>query len=429
MSFKQETPVEMEVLALATENTSGIFKKTKIPRHSPGPNDVLINIKYAGICHSDLHQARAEWPINCWYPMVPGHEIAGLVEEVGSAVTKYKVGQRVGVGCFVDSCRTCESCQDGHEQYCTGGVPSFSKKFNKQLQLGNVATYNCCIGDDAADKKGMPEDPNGKGMMYGGYSQKITVDESYVCFIPDSIDLQVAAPLLCAGITVYSPLVYYGAKKAGEKFTTGIVGLGGLGAMGVKIAKAMGNNVYAVSSSERKRDLAEKELGVKYINSNDADAMAKHALTFDLIVCTISANFDIHHYLGLMKAQSTFCLVGLPPDNMPIAPFAFVARRIQIGGSLIGGIQETQDMLDFCAEHKISSDVEVIPAKDVNVAWKSLSLNTNTKSRYVIDVENTLVEGDWECVVPEDIKPHKVHEHANIFGAYGDKDSVAERLI
>eukprot|EP00802_Teleaulax_amphioxeia_P015856 Tamp_15956.p1 GENE.Tamp_15956~~Tamp_15956.p1 ORF type:complete len:419 (+),score=89.38 Tamp_15956:179-1435(+) len=410
------------VWALACHDTDGKFSKHKILRRSPGEHDVLIDIHYNGICHSDVHQGRAEWPITCVYPMVPGHEIAGIVEAVGASVTKYKVGDRVGVGCFVDSCRSCSSCKDGFEQYCTGEVPSRDSELALDLKVGKHGTYNACVGDDIAKAKGLPDTK-----LYGGYSQKITVDENYVLRIPDSIELARAGPLLCAGITMYSPLNFYGAKNGGSKFVTAIAGLGGLGAMGAKIAKAMGNEVYVLSMSERKREYVEKEIGCKFINWTDLEQRAAVKHKFDLIICTASADFDMNPYLDAVKAQGCFCCVGLPPNEFSVKPFKFIARRIRIAGSLIGGIAETQEMLEFCASHGLSADVEVIPAKDVNKAWKMLLENSNPKARYVLDIKNTLGEDSPECEAAEGTQPSHVHKDATVLRGQSVSDDTQKR--
>jgi uncharacterized zinc-type alcohol dehydrogenase-like protein len=274
------------VWALACHDTSGLFTKHQILRRAPGDNDVLIDIHYNGICHSDVHQGRAEWPSRAIYPMVPGHEIVGIVESVGEKVSKFKVGDRVGVGCFVDSCRSCHSCRDGFEQYCFGEVESNDSEFGLSLKVCTHGTYNCCVGDEIAAAKGLPDNK-----LYGGYSQKITVDEGYIMRIPDSLELSSAAPLLCAGITMYSPLNFYGAKAGGSNFVTAIAGLGGLGAMGAKIAKAMGNDVYVLSMSARKREYVEKEIGCKFIDWTDPAQRESVKRKFDLIICTASADF------------------------------------------------------------------------------------------------------------------------------------------
>ena len=266
------------VWALACHDTSGKFQKHKILRRAPGAHDVLIDIHFNGVCHSDVHQGRAEWPIRAIYPMVPGHEIVGVVESVGTAVSKFAVGDRVGVGCFVHSCRSCQSCVEGFQQYCHGEVPSKDSALGLNLKVNTHGTYNCCVGDDVAKAKGLPDTK-----LYGGYSQKITVDENYVLRIPDSIELSAAAPLLCAGITMFSPLNFYGAKTGGQGFVTAIAGLGGLGAMGAKIAKAMGNDVYVLSLSERKRDYVERDLGCQFVNWNNAAERASVQRKFDLM--------------------------------------------------------------------------------------------------------------------------------------------------
>lgn len=408
----------MEVPALKCYDCSGIFTKGTILRKSElQPNDILIDIKYAGICHSDLHQGRAEWPIDCYYPMSPGHEIAGLVEAVGSGVTKFAVGQRVGVGCFVDSCRNCDSCSAGFEQYCNGEVPSPSEQFNlPDKKVNSYSTYNACIGDTLAAEKGYPD-----SILYGGYSKKIVVHEEYTCPIPDNLDFAKAAPLLCAGITLYSPLKFYGAADGGLKVM--IVGLGGLGSMGAKISKAMGNQVWVASTSTNKQSYVEDTLGCKFIYTGRTVEEKKNAFNqfqkhFDLVISTVSADMDLHPYIATVKSQCTFCMVGLPPSPLEIQPFSIIARRIKIGGSLIGGIAETIEMLNFCSDNDIACDIKLIPAKDVNIAWQEITKNTIGAARFVMDIGNTLdVEGEWECELPVDPVDHVVHKDATIHGA------------
>ncbi|CAD7947464.1 unnamed protein product [Amoebophrya sp. A120] len=393
---------------------TGLLEKHIINRKHPLPHDVLIDIQYAGICHSDIHQARAEWPIDCIFPMVPGHEIAGVVEKVGKSVTKFKVGERVSVGCFVDSCRDCVSCHDGVEQYCMSRKKGKSEKFGAMFKLKNLATYNCCVGEEMAAEKGLPDT-----ILYGGYSKKITVDENYIMRIPDSLDFAKAAPLACAGITTYSPLNHYGVLKAGKAFRVGIIGVGGLGAMAVKFCKAVENETWCISSSERKKEYCLNELQADgFVVSSDKHEMQKLEHTFDFLLCTISADFEWSGYLNLLKPQATICLVGLPPNKCQIKPFDFVARRIKIVGSLIGGIAETQEMLDFCAKHNIASDVEIIAPKEINRAWMELTKNANRKARFVIDWTCEPVEGgDWETEKNKEHYNHVIHPDATLFGA------------
>lgn len=323
-----------------------------IERREPGPHDVLIDIHYCGVCHSDLHQVRDEWG-NAIFPMVPGHEIVGKVAKVGNAVTKWKTGDTVGIGCFVDSCRECESCRAGEEQYCERGA-SF--------------TYNS-------------REQDGKTLTYGGYSTRITVDEAYVVRIPAGIPLDAAAPLLCAGITTYSPLRHFGVK-AGNKVA--VVGLGGLGHMGVKIAKAMGAHVTVLSHSPGKRDDATRLGAHDFIATRDADVFKKNAGRFDFILDTVSAQHDYNEYLNLLRRDGTMVLVGLP-DSTPLDAGSLIPHRRRLAGSMIGGIRETQEMLDFCAEHGIAADIELIRIQEINEAYERL-LKSDVKYRFVIDI-------------------------------------------
>ena len=322
-------------------------------RREPGPHDVQIEILFCGVCHSDLHTARNEWQ-NTEYPFVPGHEIVGRVSKVGSKVTKFKAGDVAGVGCIVDSCRRCSACKEGLEQYCEAGM---------------TGTYNS-------------PDPHLGGMTFGGYSERIVVDENYVLHIPKNLDPAAAAPLLCAGITTYSPLHHWGVSK-GQK--VGVVGLGGLGHMGVKLAAAMGAEVTLFTTSHHKREDA-KRLGAKHVVvSEDPDAMAKHANTFDFILDTVSADHDINAYLNLLKRDGTLVLVGAPEKPLDIAAFSLIPQRKELSGSMIGGIAETQEMLDFCGKHGITSDVEVIPIQKINEAYERM-LRSDVKYRFVIDL-------------------------------------------
>jgi uncharacterized zinc-type alcohol dehydrogenase-like protein len=324
-------------------------------RRAPKEHDVVIDIKFCGICHSDIHQARNEWGFS-EYPMVPGHEIAGVVRAVGSKVTRYKVGDHVGIGCFVDSCRTCAHCKEGLDQYCLAG---------------NTQTYNSAEAD-------------GKGRTQGGYSSVIVADENYVLRIPKSIPLDKAAPLLCAGITLYSPLVHW---KAGPGKKVGIVGLGGLGHMGVKIAHALGAEVTVLSRSENKKADAMKMGAHHYLATQDKSVFEKHAGTFDLIINTVSsADLDMGAYFGLLKLDATLVSVGAPDKPLAVSPFPLIMMRRNYAGSLIGSIKETQEMLDFCAKHGIASDIEVIKPSQVNEAFERI-LRSDVRYRFVLDME------------------------------------------
>jgi uncharacterized zinc-type alcohol dehydrogenase-like protein len=318
-------------------------------------NDVAIDIHYCGICHSDIHQARDEWGGSI-FPMVPGHEIAGVVSKVGSQVTKYKVGDRVGVGCFVDSCRHCAPCESGLEQYCTGGI-AFT--YNGREREGGTPTM-------------------------GGYCDHIVVDENYVLRIPDSLPLDEAAPLLCAGITLYSPLKHW---QAGPGKRVAIAGLGGLGHMGVKIAHALGAEVTVLSQTLRKQADAKRMGADHFVATSDAAAFASLNGTLDLIVNTISAGIDWNQYLNLLKLDGSMVIVGIPENQIPIGPFPLVAGRRSLAGSMIGGIRETQEMLDFCAAHHILCDIERIPIQSVNEAYERV-VKGDVRYRFVIDMQS-----------------------------------------
>lgn len=323
-----------------------------IERREPGPHDVLIDIRYCGICHSDIHQARDEWGGSI-FPMVPGHEIVGTIVKMGNQVSKWQVGDTVGVGCFVDSCRQCEACREGEEQFCAGGT-SF--------------TYNCYERD-------------GQTPTYGGYSTRITVDEDYVLRIPPGLPIERVAPLLCAGITTYSPLKHYGVKPGD---LVAILGLGGLGHMGVKIAKAMGAKVTVLSHSANKRSAALALGADDFVVTSDPNAFLENVKRFDFILDTVSAHHDYNAYLELLKRDKTMVLVGIP-DPIPLSAASLVMQRRHLAGSLIGGIRETQEMLDFCAEHGVVSDVEVIPIQKVNEAYERV-LKSDVRYRFVIDM-------------------------------------------
>ncbi|MFG3306537.1 NAD(P)-dependent alcohol dehydrogenase [Streptomyces wuyuanensis] len=339
------------VPAYAAPAAKAPLERTTIPRRAVGEHDVLIDIKYAGICHSDIHQARDGWGEGI-FPMVPGHEITGVVTEVGPGVTRFAVGDRVGVGCMVDSCRVCDNCKAGLQQYCTNG---------------SVLTYN------ALDKNGEP--------TYGGYSTHIVVDEAFTVRIPDGLSLDVAAPLLCAGITTYSPLRHW---NAGPGKKVAVVGLGGLGHMAVKIASALGAEVTVLSQSLRKKDDG-LSLGARhyYATSDDATFEAL-AGTFDLIVSTVSAPLPLDRFLGMLTTDGAMVNVGAPEEPVSLNLFSLIGGRRTLAGSAIGGIPETQEMLDFCAEHGLGAEIELIRADQINEAYERV-LRSDVRYRFVID--------------------------------------------
>jgi uncharacterized zinc-type alcohol dehydrogenase-like protein len=324
-----------------------------IARREPTPRDVAIDILYCGVCHSDIHTVRSEWG-PCVYPCVPGHEILGRVTGVGKGVTKFKVGDLAAVGCLVDSCRSCSSCTQGLEQFCQK-VPTF--------------TY------------GSPDKHTG-GVTYGGYSEAIVCDEAFTLKVPSHLDPARAAPLLCAGITTYSPLRRWGAGP-GKK--VGVVGLGGLGHMGVKFAHAFGAHTVLFTTSESK--VADgKRLGAdEVVISKDPAAMAKHAGSFDMILDTVSADHDLNAYLNLLKLDGSLVVVGVPPKPQPVAVFSLIMPRRHLSGSLIGGIPETQEMLDFCGKHDVVCDIELIKMQQINEAYERM-LRSDVKYRFVIDM-------------------------------------------
>ncbi|MFE2333670.1 NAD(P)-dependent alcohol dehydrogenase [Streptomyces coelicoflavus] len=339
------------VAAYAAPAAKAPLERTTIERREVREHDVLIDIKFAGICHSDIHQVREGWG-EAIFPMVPGHEIAGVVSEVGPGVTKFAVGDRVGVGCMVDSCRECENCKAGREQYCTNG---------------NVMTYNA-VGRDGE-------------VTYGGYSEKVVVDENFVLGIPEGISLDEAAPLLCAGITTYSPLRRW---NAGPGKKVAVVGLGGLGHMAVKLAHALGAEVTVLSQSLRKKDDGLKLGADHYYATSDPATFEELAGTFDLIVSTVSAPLDFAAYLGLLKTEGTLANVGAPEEPVSLNLFALLGGGKSLSGSMIGGIAETQEMLDFCAEHGIGAEIELIAASEVNDAYERV-LASDVRYRFVID--------------------------------------------
>jgi len=339
--------------AFAAQTATAALAPFTLERRDPLPHDVAIDILYCGVCHSDLHQVRNEWH-NSVYPVVPGHEIVGRVVKVGNAVTKFKEGDLAAVGCMVDSCRVCPSCQRGLEQYCEKS-PTF--------------TYNS-------------EDKNSGGHTYGGYSESIVVDQAYTLHVSEKLDLAATAPLLCAGITTYSPLRHW---KVGPGQKVGIVGLGGLGHMGVKFARAFGAHVVLFTTSPGKIADGLRLGAHEVVVSKNADEMAKHALSFDFILDCVSADHDINAYLTLLKLDGTLTLVGAPEKPLAVAAFNLLLPRRRFAGSGIGGIAETQEMLDFCAEHGITSDIEMIPIQKVNEAYERL-LKSDVKYRFVIDM-------------------------------------------
>ncbi len=326
-----------------------------ISRRDLGPQDVAIEILYCGVCHSDIHTARSEWgPAR--YPVVPGHEIIGKVTAVGSEVKNFKPGDAVGVGCMVDSCQKCSACEEGVEQYCENGA---------------TFTY------------GSPDKISG-GHTFGGYSEKIIVDESFVLRIPENLDLAKTAPLLCAGITTWSPLKHW-IVKAGEK--VGVIGLGGLGHMGIKFARAMGAHVVMITTSDKKGEDAKKLGADEVLISKDTEAMKSHASTFDFLLNTIPVNHDVNPYLNLLKRDKTMVLVGAVEPLSHVNGGSLILKRRNLAGSLIGGIKETQEMLDFCGEHQVLPEVEMIDIQEINQAWDRV-VKADVKYRFVIDMKS-----------------------------------------
>jgi uncharacterized zinc-type alcohol dehydrogenase-like protein len=342
--------------AYAAQSAASGLAPAAIRRREPGPTDVQIDILYCGVCHSDLHQVRNEWEnmMPTVYPCVPGHEIVGRVVKAGSAVKKFKEGDLAGVGCMVDSDRVCPNCRAGNEQFCDS-MPTF--------------TYNA-------------EDKHLGGVTYGGYSDSIVVDEAFVLRISEKLDLAATAPLLCAGITTYSPMRHWNVRK-GQK--VGVVGLGGLGHMGVKFAHAFGAHVVLFTTSSNKvADGLRLGADEVVISKNEAE-MAKHAGSFDFILDTVSAEHNLNAYLDLIKLDGTLTIVGASPTPFPLGVGSLLFRRRSLAGSIIGGIRETQEMLDFCAEHGIVSDIEMIRIDQINNAYKRLA-KSDVKYRFVIDI-------------------------------------------
>lgn len=340
----------------ANHSVSSSLEPFSFERRQPRAEDIVIDILYCGICHSDIHSARNEWG---WtkYPLVPGHEIVGRVSRVGSKVTKFKIDDLVGVGCIVDSCRSCSSCQGGLEQYCNEG---FTGTYGSEDKIGGTQ-YK---------------------MTFGGYSDKITVDERYVLHMPKNLDLAAAAPLLCAGITTYSPLKHW---KVGPGQKVGIIGLGGLGHMGVKFAHAMGSHVVMITTSPEKARDAKKLGATEVLISKDSDAMKAAQGSFDFVLNTIPVGHDVDPYIELLKCDGTMVIVGALEPLTKVNGVPFIFRRRSMAGSIIGGIPETQEMLDFCGKHNITCDIEKIAMKEVNTAYERI-LKGDVKYRFVIDM-------------------------------------------
>lgn len=339
----------------AVSGAEADFEPFEFERRDLGSKDVLIEILYCGICHSDIHQARNEWQ-NSMYPMVPGHEIVGRIKEVGAEVTKFKEGDLAGVGCFVDSCRTCENCTEGFEQFCMNHL---------------ALTYNGTEMD-------------GETMTFGGYSNRIVVDEDYTLKIKEQENLAAVAPLLCAGITTYSPLKRFGA---GEGKKVGVIGLGGLGHMAVKLAHSMGADVTVFSTSPSKEKDA-KDLGAdNFVTTKNPENLEPLAGTFDLIIDSVSAEHDLNMYLNLLRREGVLALVGVPENPLPVHAFSIISNMRQLVGSMIGGIEETQEMLDYCAENGITSEVEIIPVGKIEEAYER-TINSDVRYRFVIDMQS-----------------------------------------
>jgi len=343
----------MPTKAYAAQSATAPLAPHAIERRAPLPTDVEIDILYCGVCHSDLHMARNEWG-GAVYPVVPGHEILGRVTRVGAKVSRFKVGDLAAVGCMVDSCRTCPNCKSGMEQFCASGA---------------TFTYNA------------PDKHTG-GMTYGGYSERVVCDEAFTLKVPTNLDPAKAAPLLCAGITTWSPLKRHGAGP-GRK--VGIVGLGGLGHMGVKFARALGSHTVVFTTSPGKAQEAARLGAHEVVLSTDPAAMAKHAGSLDLIVDTVSAPHPLDPYLALLKLDATMVLVGAPPTPQQVSSFSLFMPRRNLTGSLIGGVAETQEMLDFCGAHNITCDIELIRMQQINEAWERM-LKNDVKYRFVIDM-------------------------------------------
>ncbi len=344
----------LQVIGYAAEEAKASLTPFSFERRDLLDHDVVIDIQYCGICHTDIHQVKNEWGRSN-YPMVPGHEIVGNVSQVGSQVTRFKIGDKVGVGCFVDSCRNCDACSKGLEQYCNNVL----------------TTYN-----------GIEKD--GKTPTQGGYSNKIIVDEIYVLRMPDNLRPERAAPLLCAGITLYSPLMKW---KAGPGKKVAIIGLGGLGHIGVKIAHALGSEVTVLSHSLKKQQDAKKMGADNFYATSDPKTFEKLEGYFDIMINTVSTDINLNQYLNLLKLDGTMVVVGVPEKDTQINAYSLISARRNLAGSLIGGISETQEMLNFCSKHNITCDIELIPIQKVNEAYERI-LNSDVRYRFVIDLNS-----------------------------------------
>jgi len=342
----------MKARGIAAMAASAPLVPFEFERRELGSRDVALNVSYAGICHSDIHQAREEWGPSL-FPMVPGHEIVGIVTEIGAAVDKFKVGDRIGIGVFIDSCRTCSPCKAGLQQYCEAGM---------------TGTYN-----------GYERD--GNTVAFGGYSDRFVIDQDYAVTVPDNLPLEGVAPLFCAGITLYSPIKHW---KVGPGTKVAVMGLGGLGHMGVKFAKALGAHVTVLSHSPAKESDALAMSADAFVATNNGDVFKKHARNFDLILNTISAEIDINKYLSLLALDGTLVVIGLPGKPYAVEVGTLLGARRSMSGSMIGGMTELQEMIDFCGKHNIVSDVEVIKADYVNTAYER-TVASDVKYRFVID--------------------------------------------
>jgi len=347
------TTIGLLTKGYAASRAGAPLKPFSFERREPAAQDVVIDIKYCGICHSDIHQVRDEWGGSV-FPMVPGHEIAGVVSRIGTGVTKFRVGDHVGVGCFVDSCGECDSCRRGLEQFCL---------------VQTAFTYNSTERD-------------GTTPTYGGYSERIVVKENYVLRLPDALRLEAAAPLLCAGITLYSPLRHW---NAGPGKRVAIIGLGGLGHMGVKLAHALGADVTVLSQSLKKQDDAKRLGADRFYAMSDPQSFATLRKSFDLMISTVSARMDWNAYLDMLKIDGAMVVVGVPAVDVPIGAMSLVMGRRTLAGSMIGGIAQTQEMLDFCGANGIVSDIELTTIQNVNEAYERV-LKSDVRYRFVIDI-------------------------------------------
>ncbi|RRA48187.1 NAD(P)-dependent alcohol dehydrogenase [Acidipila sp. EB88] len=354
-----------KALGYAAKHSFSKLKPLEFERDAPKPNEVEIDILFCGVCHSDIHQAKNEWS-NTVYPCVPGHEVVGRIASVGSAATKHKVGDLVGVGCMIDSCRECEACKAGEENYCAG-PNSWLATYNGPMQPAKVS----------------PTGTNtyGRDNTYGGYSTSIVVPEDFVLKIPAGLKPEVAAPILCAGVTTYSPMKHWGVK-AGDK--VGIIGFGGLGDMAAKIAKALGAEVFLFTRSEEKLEEARK-LGATGVMEDDKDAFTEHKGSFDFLLSTIPEKHDLNPFIPLLKRDKTIVVVGALDNLAPVNNMQVAGQRKSVAGSLIGNLADTQEILDFCAEHNIGPDIQIIPIQQINDAYDMVE-DGEVRFRYVIDI-------------------------------------------